>query len=297
MSPLERPRSKDIVAFICLSYAASLVASLVVYLTGGHNSNLLPGMGLAAMLAPALIVLLLSACGIAAVEDPGFQKFPLKFVLMGIFVPVFVSHVALFAGTLLSLGKVPWSDWVRGGSDGLFHPPAELKFGDALTITVLAFKFASKLILGLGINTVFALGEEIGWRGFLQPRLNQKTSLAGGVVLTALLWAAWHIPYSFSGIHYIPGVSVWQMALLMPMGIFGLGIFLGYLYVRTRSIWVVALAHGATNNWGQFIFRWFVDGDDRMNLILIASQNIGLLLLGLFFLRRLFAVSSETSPS
>jgi uncharacterized protein len=296
--PIEGQRARGAGAFIGLSYLASVTVSLVVYFTGGQNSNLAQAMGLAVMLTPALIVLLLGAFGIADAQDPGFQKFPLKFVLIGIFVPVVVSHLAMFAGTLLSLGRIPWGEWVKGGSDGLFHPPAELKFGEALTIAALVFRFASKLIFGLGINSAFALGEEIGWRGFLQPRLIQKTSSpTRGIIFTALLWAGWHIPYAFSGIHYISGVSIWQMATLMPMGIFGLGIFLGYLYLKTGSVWVVALAHGATNNWGQFIFRWFIEGDDRFNLVLIVSENVGLLLLGLVFLPRLFAKPPEIALS
>ena len=292
--PNDGRRAKGAVAFISLSYLASVTVSLVVYFTGGQNSNLAQAMGLAVMLTPALIVLLLGAFGIADAKDPGFQKFPLKFVLIGIFVPVLVSHLAMFAGTLWSLGRIPWGEWLKSSSDGLFHPPAELKFGEALTFTSLVARFASKLIFGLVINGAFALGEEIGWRGFLQPRLIKTFSHARGIIFTALLWACWHIPYAFSGIHYIPGVSTWQMATLMPMGIFGLGIFLGYLYLKTGSVWVVALAHGATNNWGQFIFRWFVEGDDKANLVLIRSENVGLLLLGLFLLPRLFSKSVDT---
>ena len=45
------------------------------------------------------------------------------------------------------------------------------------------------------INAVFAVGEEAGWRGFLQPQLQQwlgckvKASIVGGVI-----WGAWHWP-------------------------------------------------------------------------------------------------------
>jgi membrane protease YdiL (CAAX protease family) len=295
--PIEARRAKGAVAFIGLSYLASVTVSLVVYFTGGQNSNLAQAMGLAVMLTPALIVLLLGAFGIADAHDPGFQTFPLKFVLIGIFVPVVVSHLALFTGALLESGRIPWSEWTRGGSDGLFHPPAVLNFGYSLTGTALALKFAVKLLVGLAIVTFFALGEEIGWRGFLQPRLIKESSPGRGIIITALLWAGWHIPYAISGIDYVPGVSVWQMATLMPLGIFGLGIFLGHLYLKTGSVWVVALAHGATNNWGQFVFRWFVEGDDRLNLVLIVSENVGLLLLGLVFLPRLFAKTPDTPLS
>ena len=64
----------------------------------------------------------------------------------------------------------------------------------------------------------------------------------------------------------------------MPVGHFGLGLFLGWLYQRTSSIWLAAIAHGAANNWGQFAFK-FMEGD-AANLSLAIANNLALLTLG-----------------
>lgn len=36
------------------------------------------------------------------------------------------------------------------------------------------------------------IGEEIGWRGFMQPSFNRKYSLFSSAVFTGVLWGAWH---------------------------------------------------------------------------------------------------------
>ena len=39
-----------------------------------------------------------------------------------------------------------------------------------------------------------ALGEEIGWRGFLAPALVARLGFTGGALVTGAIWAAWHLP-------------------------------------------------------------------------------------------------------
>ncbi len=45
------------------------------------------------------------------------------------------------------------------------------------------------VIIGLVVST----GEELGWRGYLQPRLDEL-GVPGSVLLVGLLWAAFHVP-------------------------------------------------------------------------------------------------------
>ncbi len=48
--------------------------------------------------------------------------------------------------------------------------------------------------LGLVGKTSRALGEEIGWRGFLVPELNKVVGFTGVSVISGLMWAAYHFP-------------------------------------------------------------------------------------------------------
>jgi len=80
-----------------------------------------------------------------------------------------------------------------------------------------------------------------------------------GVLASALIWAFWHTPFALSGIHHFDNIPVLAVVVLMPPGHIGAGIFLGWLWLQTRSIWMLALAHGVLNNWGQYAFK-FMDG-------------------------------------
>ena len=62
----------------------------------------------------------------------------------------------------------------------------------------------------------------------------------------------------------------------------GAGIVLGWLWIRTRSIWIVSFSHGALNNWGQYAFKYIENESGTLeNIFLLAGINIALLLTGI----------------
>ena len=56
------------------------------------------------------------------------------------------------------------------------------------------------------------------------------------------------------------------LALTFPFGIFATGLVIGWLWVKTESIWMVTLAHGALNSWWQYAFKYmqFVRAPDSV---------------------------------
>ena len=54
-------------------------------------------------------------------------------------------------------------------------------------------------LLGVAAVIVFigGLGEETGWRGYLQPALQQRFGVLPATGLVAVAWAAWHAPQFF----------------------------------------------------------------------------------------------------
>ena len=102
------------------------------------------------------------------------------------------------------------------------------------------------VLAGLVIGTLLALGEEIGWRGYILPRL-----LGFGVVpamlIVGLLHGIWHLPIMLTTDYYH---STGNPLIVVPLFLITLslvGIFYGFLRIWTGSVWPVAIAHAAAN--------------------------------------------------
>ena len=109
---------------------------------------------------------------------------------------------------------------------------------------VVLIQVGVALTFGPLINTIFALGEELGWRGFLLPRLLPLGQWRA-IGLSGVIWGIWHAPAILQGHNYPshPVAGVFMMIVLCVL----LGAILSWLYLRTRSPWAPALAHGSLN--------------------------------------------------
>ncbi len=99
-------------------------------------------------------------------------------------------------------------------------------------------------------NMLFALGEEVGWRGWMTPVLTERLGRRRGLILSGVIWGAWHWPIILlAGYNF--GTGYWGApftgAATMCLSCVALGILLSLLYDKTRCIWAPALAHGAFN--------------------------------------------------
>jgi membrane protease YdiL (CAAX protease family) len=104
---------------------------------------------------------------------------------------------------------------------------------------------ALKLGIGLVITTLLALLEEVGWRGYMLPRM---TGLGVGTAMlaTGFLHGVWHLPLMLLTNVYHAG----DMRIVAPLFVVTLtlaGVFYGFLRLWTGSVWPVAVAHAAVN--------------------------------------------------
>ena len=101
-----------------------------------------------------------------------------------------------------------------------------------------------QLMITALIATPLLLGEEFGWRGYLQVRLLGHRPMLAAVV-TGVIWGLWHLPINLRGYNFpdqpMLGMFVFTVSTIM------LSIIFGWLRVRTGSIWSASLAHSATN--------------------------------------------------
>ena len=94
------------------------------------------------------------------------------------------------------------------------------------------------------------LGEELGWRGFLLPRLKERTSLLGASLVVGVVWTFWHAPlfWAPSG-SFISGAPVTVQSVAMFLTIVtGLSCLIAWVWHHARgSVLLTILMHLSIN--------------------------------------------------
>lgn len=90
------------------------------------------------------------------------------------------------------------------------------------------------------------LGEELGWRGFALPRLEQSWGPTAAALLLGLVWAAWHLP-----LFLLTDAPQAQLPLLwFVLQTVAFSVVLAWVYRGTGgSILLVVLMHDAVKRW------------------------------------------------
>ena len=169
-----------------------------------------------------------------------------RFLRLAYFLPlIYAAPVYLLTWLTIrgafSLGSF---EATMSGTYGLGRWPALGTFGVALP---LLFTIA---VIG---TATWARGEELGWRGFLFPRLQQRFGFHGACLISGTIWAVWHYP-GLLGADYNAGTNPVFAIACFTVGVVAMGYIMGYLRVRSGSIWPCVLIHATHNTFVQGIY-------------------------------------------
>ena len=118
-------------------------------------------------------------------------------------------------------------------------------FDDTGRWLALPLTFISVLVLG------GPLGEEFGWRGVMQPRLQVRFGMLPASMLVGVASSLWHLPLfmiSSTPQSHLP------FALFLVRTV-AISIVLGWLWNRSnRSLLVILLFHASLNTWPNTLF-------------------------------------------
>ena len=93
---------------------------------------------------------------------------------------------------------------------------------------------------------VFGGIEEIGWRYFFQPTLQEKLPYLVSTLCTFVAWSLWHLLY-----FYIDGSLTTIHLLPFLLGLLSNCFILSAIYTRTRSLWLCVMTHALINSLSQ----------------------------------------------
>lgn len=89
----------------------------------------------------------------------------------------------------------------------------------------------------------YAIFEEIGWRGFLLPHLQEKYNAWKATLILTIIWALWHIPFFFYRFDFSPVIAIGFF-----FGIFVGAIIMTSIYNSSRGFLIPAMLFHFMNN-------------------------------------------------
>lgn len=101
--------------------------------------------------------------------------------------------------------------------------------------------FIAQLLLGIFLapllNIITTSGEEIGWRGYLLPKLMESYGPRVSIIISGVIWGLWHAPIIAMGHNYGTGYSTapWGGILAMVVFCLFIGSFFSFLAIRTKA--------------------------------------------------------------
>ncbi|MEM7086868.1 MAG: type II CAAX endopeptidase family protein [Bacteroidota bacterium] len=112
------------------------------------------------------------------------------------------------------------------------------------------------------------LAEELGWRGYLLPKLLKKFGVIKASLLVGFIWSLWHLAaFSFPGAA-IPAefeVDLWSLSFYF-LQLIALSLIFTYVFLRTRgSVFIAIILHAAFNANENIAFSFFNGVGDNMN--------------------------------
>ncbi len=165
----------------------------------------------------------------------------LGYLGLGFAVPLTLVFAALIVGSMLGVYPADFIDF------SAFRDIVAAQTGGQLPMPIgvlVALQFIN-IAVGSILNLLPALGEELGWRGWLLPHL-MRFGTVPALLLSGAIWGLWHAPLILLGYNY-PSAPGWFGMLMMLGFCIVVGSVLAWLRIRSRSVWPAALAHGTLN--------------------------------------------------
>lgn len=225
-------------AFSSVFYALIIVSG---HVDGGHGRY---GTGLD--WCPAAAALLTCTLLRIDIGTIGWRWRPWRWQILAYATPLLFCLIGYVAVWATGLGGFPNGETVDSLKAALGIPSLSTSQVIVLWTFLLLFTGASSMAT--------ALGEEIGWRGFLSPRLAERYGFTRAAFITGAVWATWHFPLFFFADFNSSASPIWFSLPCFVIVVLGLSVITLWLRLRSGSVWTSALVHASYNLWNGIFF-------------------------------------------
>lgn len=270
---------RPILYFVLLSCVLAWLVALPVWLEGGLQHRLFPVIGAVMMGTPALAAVIVSKFTdpSAKLRDSlGLSGWrPLRRTVMYCVVALLASLLIVLVSLVIgsALGFYRFDVLHFSGLQEMLQSKLagnEEALAKLPSIGVVAAISTLQIVIATPFVAVLALGEEIGWRGWLLPKLMPLGTIPA-LIISGVIWGLWHAPLILLGYNYgsTPG---WLALLCMSAMCIVVGSVLAWFRLRSGSVWPAALGHAAFNTGAGLLF---ILGAAGQNLDMTQASSLG----------------------
>lgn len=236
---------KRIVIYIVLSYLPVWLGTLIYGLCGGVYEDLaMQVLLMFFMLCPAVAVFLTVKLTNENIRLTGEESLNLGLSLKG------KKAIWVFVGILL---PVLYTDLGYLFYYILFPKAYDLSLLEGLGVkTEWLWLIPISQIISSVILSIGGLGEEIGWRSYLYPKLEKIMGESKAVLVGGIIWSVWHFPMIYMGHNFGTEYfgAPWTGFLVFTVYCIAVGQIFYYFTKKTGSVWVTAFMHAIHNTIG-----------------------------------------------
>lgn len=233
-----------VATFLVVAFGAAWLITLPLWLSGrGLQTPGIPFLLVGMMAAPTLGTLAVTRLRPGTLRATGlpFRKAWLPWAALAWLAPLVIVALSLLLGAAVGVFHADLVGF--SGFRELLH--AAGADGVPLPLTALVLIQIAQILIVGWINVIPALGEEWGWRGWLLPAL-LPWGRWPAILAVGAIWGLWHAPILLLGYNY-PLQPAPARLLLMVGFCVVLGSLLGWLRLRSGSVWPCAIGHGFVN--------------------------------------------------
>ncbi len=146
---------------------------------------------------------------------------------------------------------------------------------DGLSVATVLNIIGLSLAFGVTINCFFALGEELGFRGFLFKQLSNLSFISKTIVI-GILWGVWHYPIAYLGYGF--SYSPFLETVFLMFYLIFLSYILNYILIKAKSIIATSIFYGTLNAISGFSITWVSTSNNMFSGMISISGLISLFL-------------------
>lgn len=169
-----------------------------------------------------------------------------KWILRAAFIPLIIEVSSLLITLYFDAAELK-NGFISFENGDISIKGVAMLFGvSAQPWYLFALNYLLSYFIGvLFYSFLFALGEEYGWRGYLQNKWASHNEIKGFVAI-GIIWGLWHLPSILKG-HNYPEYPFLGGFILMPLLCIIFSIVFGIAKNRKNVIWIAVVFHGALN--------------------------------------------------